>query len=208
MSFENDLHNLKRLFADSEQELKKFNEIIPYEHNPVKIYSPKLVNLLLQIGPQIESLTDLIATKKALGFERGGVPARIERINHDSVLSRFEIIFKINGALITPFTLKQKWWTTYNETKHNLAQSQFDITSQSVLDALAALAALHRLADVISKTDEDNLEYILEKQYWRKAFWHQSNDAETSRRIRATTSETWNSMLFTISNYFVYSPYN
>ena len=207
MSFENDLKNLKRLFQDSQQQLKEFNEIIPIEHNPHHIYSPKLVNLLLQIGPQIEGVTDLITSKKSLKFERG-VTSRIESINHDGVLSNFQITFTLNGALFTPFPLKKEWWTTYNETKHNLAQSQFDITSQSVLDALAALAALHRLADVISKTDEENLEYILEKQYWRKAFDYQSNDAETSRRIRATTSETWNSILFTISNYFVYSPHN
>ncbi len=33
MSFENDLKNLKRLFQDSEQKLKEFNEIASYEHN-------------------------------------------------------------------------------------------------------------------------------------------------------------------------------
>lgn len=207
MSFENDLTNLKRLFQDSEQKLKEFNEIIPIEHNPHPIYSPQLVNLLLQIGPQIEGVTDLIVSKKSLKFKRG-VPSKIESINHDGVLSTFQIIFTLNGTLFTPFPLKREWWTTYNETKHNLAQSQFNIKYQSVLDSLSALAALHRLADVIKVTDEENLKYILEKKYWRNEFNYQSYDPETSRRISATMSGTWKSMLFVISNYFIYSPHN
>jgi len=207
MSFENDLKNLKRLFQDSEQKLKEFNEIIPIEHNPHPIYSPQLVNLLLQIGPQIEGVTDLIVSKKSLKFERG-VTSRIESINHDGVLSTFQITFILNGALFTPFPLKKEWWTTYNETKHNLAQSQFDIKYQSVLDSLSALAALHRLADAIKGTNEENLEYILEKKYWKKTFDYQSNNPETSRRISAVMPGTWKSMLFVISNYFVYSTHN
>lgn len=207
MGFENDLKNLKRLFQDSQQQLKEFNEIIPIEHNPHPIYSPKLVNLLLQIGPQIEGVTDLITSKKSLKFERG-VTSRIESINHDGVLSTFHITFALNGALFTPFPLKKEWWTTYNETKHHLAQSQFDIKYQSVLDSLSALAALHRLADAIKGTNEENLEYILEKKYWKKTFDYQSNNPETSRRISAVMPGTWKSMLFVISNYFVYSPHN
>ena len=203
MSFENDLQNLKRLFGDSEQELKKFNEIVPFEHNPHEIYSPKLVNLLLQIGPQIESLTDLIASKKELRFERGGVPSRIERINHDGVLSGFNITSLQNGLLFTPFPLKSSWWTTYNETKHNLAQSQFDIKYQSVMDALAALAALHRLADAIRGCPEDSLEYILERQYWNKSFEAIVNNGHATA---IGIPGPWKSEIFKISNYFVYAP--
>jgi len=114
----------------------------------------------------------------------------------------------LNGSLLTPFPLKQEWWTTYNNTKHDLAQSQFDIKYQSVLDSLSALAALHRLADVIKGTDEENLEYVLEKKYWRSTFDYQSNNSEVSRRISAVIPGTWKSMLFVISNYFVYSPHN
>lgn len=39
------------------------------------------MNLLLQIGPQIEGVTDLIASKKSLKFKRGEVPSRIKKIN-------------------------------------------------------------------------------------------------------------------------------
>jgi len=203
MSFENDLKNLKRLFQDSEQQLAEFNEIVPYEHNPNNIYSPKLVNLLLQIGPQIEGVTDLIASKKSLKFESGGVPSRIERINRNGVLSGFKITSLLNGLLFTPFPQKTSWWDTYNNTKHNLSQSQFDITYLSVMDTLAALAALHRLSDAIKGTSTENLEYILDKQYWDKTFEVQiGNQTGTAIGI----PPPWKSKTFKISNYFVYNP--
>ncbi|MCH7561138.1 MAG: hypothetical protein IIC67_07210 [Thaumarchaeota archaeon] len=204
MNFENDLQNLKRLFLDSEQELKKFDEIVPYEHNPNNIYSPKLVNLLLQIGPQIEGVTDLIASKKTLKVQSGGVPSRIEKINHKGVLSRFEITSLLNGALFTPFPQKASWWDTYNNTKHNLSQSQFDITYQSVMNALAALAALHRLADAIKGSAEEHLELILDKQYWQSTFSYLVDNEETTT---LGIPNSWKSEIFRISNYFIYAPY-
>jgi len=161
------------------------------------------VNLLLQIGPQIEGVTDLIASKKSLKFNSGGVPSRIKRINRNGVLSGFEITSLLHESLFTPFPQKASWWDTYNKTKHNLAQSQFDITYLSVMDALAALAALHRLSDAINGTSTENLEYVLDKQYWEKTF-------EIQVRRKTSTAigipGPWKSKTFKISNYFVYNP--
>jgi len=86
MNFELRLYHLRRLFDDSEIKLQDFNEIIPFQFNPKEIYSPKLVNLMLEIGPQIEDITNLIITELALSDECG-IISRIKEINKNGVLS-------------------------------------------------------------------------------------------------------------------------
>jgi hypothetical protein len=71
------------------------------------------------------------------------------------------------------------------------------------MDALAALAALYRLSDAINGTSTENLEYVLDKQYWEKTF-------EIQVRRKTSTAigipGPWKSKTFKISNYFVYNP--
>jgi len=56
----------------------------------------------------------------------------------------------------------------------------------------------------LMKSNKESFEKIVFEMNIAAAFLNASHKAE----FRATTSETWNSMLFTISNYFVYSPHN
>ena len=60
MDFVESVNDLKRLQYDSEKKLIQFDEIVPLEHNVPGIYSPILVNLMLELGPQIEDVTNLI----------------------------------------------------------------------------------------------------------------------------------------------------
>ena len=161
MTFEVDLKNLKRLHRDSEKQLLEFNEIVPYEHNPANVYSPKLVNLLLTVGPQIENLTDLIIIQLQLSPEGNGLSSRIKELDKDGVLSSFEITSMPQNTQFHPFTEDFSWWEIYNKTKHDLSRSQFEITYLSVINSLAVLASLHRLANIVLHCNYDYKQLVL-----------------------------------------------
>jgi len=203
MTFDVMLQNLKRLHIDSENRFLEFNDIVPYEHNPNDVYSPILVNLMLQAGPQIENLVDLIINELKLKPKEKGLPARIREINRDGILSGFKISMLTNDMQVTPYKQKFSWWDTYNKTKHDLSKSQFKITYVSVVEILASLASLHRFADVLNRSNEDYRKEILNKQYWQNTFdFPSSYEYESARKFPTA----WKSKVFRISNYFIYSP--
>lgn len=205
MDFSSELKALKTLLRDSEKQLLEFNEIIPYDRNPSDIYSPKLVNLLLQIGPQIESLTDLIGGQLGLKLSENGLPSRINQLNSDGVLSNFDITTRPHNLKISPFENELQWWSSYNKTKHELAKFQFKVTYQTVMESLAALAALHRLASVCQTSNEENKKLILQKQYWNLSFNVVSLYPQSPSRPNFSEGP-WASDLFKIAHYFVYMP--
>ncbi len=206
MDFNVNLQNLKRLFSDSEKQLHEFNENIPYEHNPTNVFSPKLVNLILQVGPQIENLTDLMIGKLAITYEGSGLLSRIKTLNKNDVLSKFKIHLKPQLIQFTPFDQKSEWWDLYNALKHDLSESQFKITYLSVMNSMAALASLHRLADVIKISGDEYLTCVLEDKYWSNTInYAQTNGGGIGGlRVRLITP-AWESSLFRIENYFVYA---
>ena len=202
MSFETNLKNLKRLFADSEKRLHEFNETIPYEHNPTEVFSPILVNLILQVGPQIENLTDMMMEKLDITPEGNGLLSRIKTLNKNNVLSNFQIHLKPELIQFKPFDQKSEWWSLYNSLKHDLSKSQFDITYLSVMNSMAALASLHRLADVVRICNSDYLEHILTEEYWHATF---GGGGGGKGGVSLVLPSAWESSLFRIANYFVYA---
>ena len=207
MDFGFNLQNLKRLFNDSEKQLHEFNETIPYEHNPNDVFSPKLVNLILQAGPQIENLTDLMLEKLEIPSEGNGLLSRIKTLNKNGVLSKFQIHLKPQLIQFTPFDQKSEWWNLYNSLKHDLSESQFKITYLSVMNSMGALASLHRIADVVKNCNPDYYEHILKEDYWQKSFDipNTVNFRGVNRVTEIATPSAWESSLFRISHYFVYA---
>lgn len=207
MDFRVDLQNLKRLFSDSEKQLQEFNENIPYEHNPNNVFSPKLVNLILQVGPQIENLTDLMLEKLEITSEGNGLLSRIKTLNTNNILSNFQIHLKPQLIQFTPFEQKSEWWQLYNSLKHDLSKSQFEITYLSVMNSMAALASLHRLADVVKISDQ-YLEHVLKNECWQKTFdfpYIRTVGGGARGGSRTIVPSAWESLMFRISNYFVYA---
>ncbi len=205
-SFEYDLNNLRKLHTDLEKQMIQFDEIIPFERQTTaKIFSPRLLNMMISCGPQIEAITELICVRCNIELpKKKNIPELIQKMNSKGVLSNLEISTLAHGILFTPFTRDLEWWQTYNDLKHELAQKQSKTTYTVVMDALAALAALHRLAEVIKVLGEsENIQYILQRDYWNPTFNHEV------RFGRKTGPDflpgPWKSLIFKISNYFVYT---
>ena len=80
-------------------------------------------------------------------------PFYYDSLNEKSVLSLQKVSpnEKFN-LVLQPFQLVEKntpkWWKEYNDTKHDLPHGAYNGTLGNVLDALAALAILHDLADL------------------------------------------------------------
>ena len=198
-----DIRELKRIWTDLEKQLLAFNEIIPFERNPHDVYSPKLINMMLITGPQIEAMAKLILNKLKLKPKAKGILGHIKEINKNSVLSKQRIVSLTSGLLFTPFPVKSEWWKSYNLTKHELFQEIFEIRYQKVMDSMAALAALHRIYDAIEKNPKHG-KVILDGKNWvsptEKTF-----DEDGAIVIKEVEwPNTWNSQLFKITTYYHY----
>ena len=205
MSIDFDLQSLKRLHRDSEKQLLEFNDIIPYEHNPNNLYSPILVNLLLQVGPQVENVTDLLVRDLDLKPDGNGVPSRIREINKSGVLSGFRTYFLAHDTQFTPFTQELEWWDIYNKTKHDLAKSQFEITYGSVMNSMAALASLHRLADAATHCNKEVKMHVSNKEYWNEPTFVVNREWIRQDLQNRSYGYSWRSLAFKITTYFIYA---
>ena len=58
---------MKKLYDTSENSYIHFNEFVPYHSNDWKIKSPKLATMMLEVGPQIESMCRILSEE--LGFK-------------------------------------------------------------------------------------------------------------------------------------------
>lgn len=197
-----ELENLVKLQEDLEKQMIKFDEIIPYERqNTAKIFSPRLLNMMLACGPQIESVTKLIAKRCQINLNdviddsgstmSKSIPKLIHEINSKSVLSKFEIITRLHKLQFTPFTLHLEWWKKYNDLKHGLSTKQFDINYAIVMDALAGLSGLHCLAEKIISVSDEKIDQVLEPKNWIKPEIFIFKDVNYQL-------ETWKSLLFRI----------
>ena len=202
--FAHNLENLRKLHVDLEKQMLNFDEVIPYERQrTAQIYSPRLLNMMLVCGSQIEAITKLISRKCDIDYDQGIRPA-IRNINENAVLSNFHIFSIPHKLQFTPFTRDLEWWETYNDLKHELQDKQFKITYTRVMDAFAALAALHRLADKLDSANKKQIQQILDRKSWvdnkPTIKLHQSNErAETKGHF-------WKSLLFEIRNSYFSDP--
>lgn len=165
-AYEMHLSNLKKLHVDLEKQMMKFDEIIPYERQATsRIYSPRLLNLMLACCPQIEAIIKLISHR--CGFPNcSQIPKMIQKINEKGVLSNFQIISIPHKLQFTPFTKELSWWKAYNNLKHELTEKQFELTYAKIMDALAALAILHCLAKHLNTDNDEWVQRILDHNAW------------------------------------------
>lgn len=198
--FQADLENLGKLHKDLEKQMLNFDEVVPYERQrTAQIYSPRLLNMMLVCGAQVEAVTRLISSRCKITIDNGGIPALIREINQKSVLANFKIFSIQHQLLFSPFTNEFEWWGAYNELKHELKEKQFKITYTTVMDAFAALAALHCLAQKLSGAFDNDISKILDSKNWL-------NDEFMLKLSRSSKSETssnpWKSLLFEIQSLY------
>ncbi len=164
-AFEYNLSNLQKLYRDLEKQMLKFDEILPYERQETgKIYSPRLLNMMLACGPQIEAITKLIID--LCDLPRGNMPNSIKMINKKAGLGALVITSTVHKLGFTPFTSDLAWWTAYNKLKHDLNIKQFKLPYSTVMNTFAALAALHCLAEQIKIGNKEQIQETLNVKNW------------------------------------------
>jgi hypothetical protein len=195
-----ELENLVKLHVDLEKQMLSFDEVVPYERQrTAQIYSPRLLNMMLVCGVQVESITKLVLRRCNLD-NHDGIRPSIQKINKKAVLSNFNIISIPHRLQFTPFTRDLEWWESYNELKHELKEKQFKLTYSTVMDAFAALAALHCLTDKLIINGDDMIPKILDAKYWT---YNQNMYEVTKYNIktgRFPTNVIYQSLLFEIRN--------
>ncbi|MDE1812753.1 MAG: hypothetical protein KGH85_07805 [Thaumarchaeota archaeon] len=165
--FQNDLENLKKLHVDLEKQMLNFDEIIPFERQrTAEVYSPRLLNMMLVCGAQIEAVTRLILRKCGISDNDEGIRQLIRKINQKKVLSNFKIMSIPHELQFSPFTDDLVWWESYNQLKHDLQEKQFIIKYTTVMDAFAALAGLHCLANQLLLVSNNDISKVLDHKNW------------------------------------------
>ena len=87
-------------------------------------------------------------------------------------MDQLSIESKIHHIEFSPFDEEMKnnesflWWTSYNALKHDLANKNASLEYADVMNALAALAALHCVAKHVVYSYPEDLSTILNHRDW------------------------------------------
>ncbi|WP_299293547.1 hypothetical protein [Nitrosopumilus sp.] len=160
--FEKNLLKMKQLYLSTERQFIEFNEIIPYTQNdPAKgwneIHSPRLVNLILSICPQIEKISKLLLSELDLVPENNGRSSYdyLNRLDRKKLLTIQHVGMANPGSvniLLQPFLKNSdniEWWFAYNKIKHDIIEGIDYGTLSNTINALAGLSILHHIAYTI-----------------------------------------------------------
>ncbi|MFM7797101.1 MAG: hypothetical protein ACKO7N_10095 [Candidatus Nitrosotenuis sp.] len=203
-----ELANLEKLHIDLEKQMLTFDEIVPFERQTTaKIFSPRLLNIMLVCGAQIEAVTDLIVRRcnieqkyvyKGKKKEKS-VTQLIKDIDAHAVLSKMEIVSKSHEVLFSPFHLD--WWAKYNELKHELSTKHLQINYTTVMDSLAALSGLYCLAKKLLFVQDEVINDVLDHKSWRLSEMFVPYD-RFGRKIRP---QPWESLIFRVNRICIVS---
>ena len=189
---------MKKLYDASENSFIHFNEFVPYHSNDWKIRSPKLATMILEVGPQIESMSRILSEE--LGFKHSKNKNYyffdyFKELKSKGLLANQEVMLKENHKILQPFprTKKEnKWWSAYTTLKHKMPEGLENCTLDNFLYALAALSSLHHIAHIVkfgsmsNLTPNDFLDYSL---------WHDSAqegiDADVDDVLRPDFESSW-----------------
>lgn len=166
MQFPQNYDEIFTMLKESEQGLIEYHEVTPYQHNKTA-FSPKLVNLLLTVSPQIETLTKiLVDIFKLTPTPNSGVKGSIQIIDKNGVLSNLDIKFQ-RKQIITPYGGNYDWWDKNNNIKHDLLKNLLSVDFEVVMNSFAALAGLHKLVFITRDRNSDD-QKILDPKNWKK----------------------------------------
>ena len=189
---------MKKLYDASENSYMHFNEFVPYHLNDWKIKSPKIATMILEVGPQIESMCKILSEE--LGFKHEDDKYYhffdyFDELNSKGLLVNQEVMFKENHKILQPFPKTKKlnkWWSAYTTLKHSMPEGLEDCTLNNFLYALAALSSLHHIAHIVkigpmaNLSPNDFLDYTL---------WHDSAqegiDADMDSELRPDFESSW-----------------
>ncbi len=204
-----ELTQMQQLFSNLETDFLEFNEIVPYDHNPDEVYSPKLVNILQNIGPQIYGLFKIISKQLGLKLDNEKFPSYVKSLDELGLLSNQHVLLMKNAKAVKPFQLNEtnyEWWDSYNSVKHDLPHGIFEAKYVNVINSLGALYILHHIADAIQtkKNDIIEKENILDSSNWLHVLTLGNYYHYKSERAKGTSLyETFQSKVFVIGKRFL-----
>jgi len=187
-----DMLEMQKQFRNSESQFLEFAEIVPYTNNPLNIYSPKMVSLLLYLGPQILGMFEIL--KKQNDITCGDTfGSYYDALNKKGMLSCQGFILNDSALVGNPFNDRDpKWWQTYNHhVKHMMPSGIFEATYQNVIEAIGALFILHHIVDTKQRKLNPVIENadILDQSNWLKVH-------TVGNYIHYKTATSLNSSLF------------
>ena len=200
---------MQQLYSNLESEFLSFNKIVPYNHNPDDVYSPKLVNILQNIGPQIYGIFNIISKQLGITVNPDKFPNYVRVFNEKELLSNQHVILMEGGKQIKPFEKDQEnytWWDAYNSVKHDLPKGIFEATYGKVIQSLGSLYILHHISDTIQRKKNPIIEEgeILDSSNWLHVLTLGNYICYKSKTSRnSTLNETFSSKVFLIGKRFL-----
>jgi hypothetical protein len=152
-------------YLEMEKQLVDYLEYVPLTNDHKKVYSSKLLRLMLQLGGYIDTAFKEISF--CPDFDKNNDCLAIRKktdknslITFDTYLSTFEPIFELSRKkvivkqlqcfsyrpllidVIFPFQVEKnkvvpKWWTAYNRVKHNMLKGLKNANIENSLSALS-----------------------------------------------------------------------
>lgn len=175
--FERELIEMRQLYFATEKQFLEFNEIVPYQyHNDWnQVVSPRLVNLMLSIGPQIEKMLKILIHKMKSDVKKKHPKFYdcLEVLDNQKMLTEQTVGLPNPGytnILFNPYNKNEKnmlsWWYGYNQIKHELPGGIIHGTLHNTIYSLAALSLLHHIAYIILGWNSEDYSTILDFRYW------------------------------------------
>lgn len=203
-----ELYEMQHLYSNLEEEFLEFDKIIPYSHNPDNVFSPKLVNILQNIGPQIYGMFKIISKQLEITINPEKFPNYVQTIDEKELLSNQHVRIIDGGKQITPFEKEKTnyiWWDAYNSVKHELPKGIFEGTYGNVIKSLASLYILHHISDTIQREKNEQIEQdITDASNWLHVLTLGNYICYKTKTGRSSTlNETFQSKIFLIGKRFL-----
>lgn len=165
------LSQMRSHYLELEREFIEFNNIIPCNHNPSTVYSPRLVTIMQSCGPQIYGMLEFLTNHFSIETKNDKFPSYYKELNEKGMLAFQKVILKYNRRILSPFKFNKdvpSWWTAYNDAKHRLLEGgNFSATLNNVIKILGAIFILHKIAEELMETEQGKKMLILDKRNWR-----------------------------------------
>jgi len=151
-----------KMYNSIEDDFIRFLDYVPLDDQNLCVYSPKLLNIILNIGPEILSIFDLLAFtsryKDDLDVERLSLLDKKKKLrekkrsltflDYFNFLSKIhdfkkaEVVVKDLHRSISPFITEEnripKWWACYNRLRHDKYSHFKEATLNIALHGLGA----------------------------------------------------------------------
>jgi hypothetical protein len=183
--YEDRLSKMQRLHKELEDAFLEVNKIIPYDQNNREVYSPRFVFILQDASRQVDGMLKLLYRRLEPILPASAtakISAKIAKkrrpdfldyysaLNYKGMLKAQKLALReYSPRVITPFVLttqnSPQWWQAYNDTKHELPDGETFGKLGFVIDSLAAVAALHDIAELI--LNDKQLQPALDGSKWQ-----------------------------------------